>query len=472
MSLKSRLAATLIVAFVAILALGAVMTFIQANRNIAAELGAARSVAANRVAQLIARLPASNDTASDLSSFVRAFNGDRHVQVMLLDATGAIRFASQPAAPEWSLPTWFVNLFAPERATTIMPLSGSALPMTAVIVAIDPRNELVNTWTDLMVSLGVLVCFVLVAFAAVWMVADRALRPLASLQGAFGRIGGGDYGVAIEPAGPPEMRALAKGCNAMTARLAEISARNRRLSAQLLQFQDEERAELARDLHDEIGPQLFAIDVDASAISRLSAAARGPEGPGGSIGYPCDAVTVRAEAIKKAAQSARRDVRRILSDLRPGLMPGLGLKASIENLLAELSMRHPDVTFPADLADGDWGATLEILVHRAVREALNNALRHGHPTRIATRLAAKDTGLTFSVTDDGGGLPATGTSESATMRAAEGDPHGGFGLIGMRERIEAAGGTLSIGQVPMPAGVRITGTLPCPISTDGRVRRT
>lgn len=436
MSLKSRLAVTLIVAFLAILSIGAVLTFDQATRNIRAELGAARSVASNRVAELVARLPASRDTAGELAAFVRAFNGDRHVQVMLLDSTGAIRVASQPAAPTWSLPHWFVTLFAPDARTTIMPLSGSALPMTAVVVAIDPRNELVTTWTDLLTGLSTLVAFVLVAFVAVWVVADRALRPLDELQRAFTRIGSGDHTVALVPEGPPEMRALARSCNTMAARLGEISARNRRLSEQILRLQDEERADLARDLHDDIGPQLFAIDVDASAIARL--ATRGQTG---------EALSTRADAIKAAAQRARKDVRRILSDLRPGLMPGLGLKASIENLLSDLSRRHPDVAFPADLEDGDWGGTLEVLVHRAIREALHNALRHGNPTRIATRVASDGRSLTFMVMDDGGGLPAHGAT-------------GGFGLIGMRERLEAAGGTLSIAQVPLPPGVRVEGTVP------------
>ena len=448
MSLKSRLAVTLIVAFVAILSIGAVLTFDQATRNIRAELGAARSVASNRVAELVARLPASRDTAGELAAFVRAFNGDRHVQVMLLDSTGAIHAASQPATPTWSLPHWFVTLFAPEPKTTIMPLSGSALPMTAVVVAIDPRNELVTTWTDLLIGLSILVLFVLVAFAAVWIVADRALRPLGELQRAFARIGNGDYAVALAPHGPPEMRALAEGCNSMTTRLDEISTRNRRLSEQILRLQDEERADLARDLHDDIGPQLFAIDVDASAIARL--AARGQTG---------ETLLIRAEAIKAAAQRARKDVRRILSDLRPGLMPGLGLKASIENLLSDLSCRHPDVAFPSDLEDGDWGGALEVLVHRAIREASHNALRHGAPTRVATRLASVGGHLAFSVVDDGGGLPAQGAT-------------GGFGLIGMRERLEAAGGTLSIAQVPFPPGVRIEGTVPLPVQEIGATDET
>ncbi|NDV87258.1 HAMP domain-containing protein [Aurantimonas aggregata] len=436
MSLKARLAVTLTIAFLVILAIGSVLTFRLATENIAAELTAARSVASNRVAQLIAELPASRDVPGKLASFVRAFNGDRHVQIMLIDATGAVRSFSLPAQDGGALPSWFVQLLAPDPSVTVMPLSGSALPMTGAVVSIDPRNELADTWTELSVGFAILSLFVLIAFVAVWVVADRSLRPLDSIQAGFGRIGKGDYGTAVEAFGPPEMRALAAGFNKMSNQLDEVSARNRRLSEQLLRLQDEERADLARDLHDEVGPLLFAIDVDASAIARL-ARRDGTQAP----------LAERAEAIKQAAHRARREVRRILGDLRPGLLPGLGLKVAVETMLEELARRHPEVAFVADIADGDWGGATETLLQRVIREAVNNALRHGHPTRIAVRVAPKDGRLCFEIVDDGGGLPAGG-------------PVGGFGLIGMRERLEAAGGELAVSQVALPPGVRLTGNVP------------
>ena len=192
-----------------------------------------------------------------------------------------------------------------------------------------------------------------------------------------------------------------------------------------------------------IGPELaamelrgIAIDVDASAIARL-ARRDTPQGP----------LAERAEAIKLAAHQARREVRRILGGLRPGLLPGLGLKVAVETMLGELARRHPDVTFVADVADGDWGGPTETLLQRVVREAVNNALRHGHPGRIAVHVAPRDGRLCFEIVDDGGGLPAGG-------------PTGGFGLIGMRERIEAAGGDLTVTQVALPPGVRLSGSVP------------
>ena len=220
LALRTRLALTLSIAFLSILAIGGTLATEQARGSIADELAASRTVATNRVAQLLAELPASRDVAGQLQGFVRAYNGDRDVQIMLIDSLGAVRASSQPAEDYHSLPEWFVTLLAPRPATRIIPLSGLAAPITAVVVAIDPRNEIAETWGDLFYALGILIAFVLVTFAVIWIVVERALSPVEDIRSAFGRIGAGDTGAHVTPSGPPEMRALAEGLNQMVDRLA------------------------------------------------------------------------------------------------------------------------------------------------------------------------------------------------------------------------------------------------------------
>ncbi|MBO0903481.1 HAMP domain-containing protein [Jiella sp. MQZ13P-4] len=437
MSLKARLALTLATAFFAIVILGAVLTFFQARDNIHTELIAARSVATNRVAQLVAELPASRDVRGKLAGFVRTFNGDRRVKVVLIDSLGVIRDQSIMAHDFGALPQWFVQLLAPEPSTTIMPLAAVSEPLTSVAVIVDPRNELADAWLDLLTSLGLLVSFLAIAFGAIWVVADRALRPLTAIHDAFARIGGGDYSAKVAPRGPPEIQELARGLNTMTGRLEAISSRNRRLSERLLHLEDEERAALARDLHDDVGPLLFAIDVDASGIRR-TAASPSPDKA---------AIAERAGAVVAAAHQARRELKRILGNLRPGATSGLGLKGAIEEMVAGLAARHSDVAFRLDLPGGEFGATIEMLVYRAVREAVTNALRHGRPEAIAVAVEERAGALAFSVSDDGGGFAGP-------------QRDGGFGLVGMRERIEAAGGTLAVEETPAPKGVRVFGRIP------------
>ena len=105
-------------------------------------------------------------------------------------------------------------------------------------------------------------------------VLGRALRPLEDLSTAFQHIGKGDYHGSLPEHGPPELTRLASGFNLMTQRLATAATQNRRLNERLLTLQAEERADLARDLHDEIGPLLFAVDMTAATIERLAGSDR------------------------------------------------------------------------------------------------------------------------------------------------------------------------------------------------------
>ncbi|MER0238277.1 histidine kinase [Fulvimarina sp. MAC8] len=435
MSLKSRLALTFAIAFVAIISIGGLLTYEQARDSIASELRAAETSAANRVAQLIAELPATRDVQGKLQGFIRAHNGDRDVRMMLIDSRGEVRATSQPAEVYRGLPQWFVTLLAPPQPTRIIPLSGLAAPVVAVVVSIDPRNEIAETWGDAVNFVMILVAFVLITFAAIWLVVDYSLKPLGLIQRAYERIGAGETAVHVAPKGPPELRDLAHGLNRMANRLDDASLANRRLSEQLQRLQDEERAALARDLHDDVGPLLFAIDVEAGAIARKLP----QEEESGAA--------ERAQAIKTSAAQARKAVRRILTELRPGVMPGLGLKAALEDHLATLGERHPNVAFKIEAEDATYPAPVETTMFRAIREAVHNALKHGLPTRISVRLSEKNNVLSFSVRDDGGGF-------------GEGKQKHGFGIIGMRERLESAGGSLEVGEVLLPAGVRVEGRIP------------
>ena len=103
--------------------------------------------------------------------------------------------------------------------------------------------------------------------------------PLENLSAAFEHIGKGNYHGLVPAQGPPELTRLANGFNVMTQRLATVAAQNHRLNERLLTLQAEERADLARDLHDEIGPLLFAVDMTAATIERLAGSDREADDP-------------------------------------------------------------------------------------------------------------------------------------------------------------------------------------------------
>jgi two-component system sensor histidine kinase UhpB len=140
------------------------------------------------------------------------------------------------------------------------------------------------------------------------------------------------------------------------------------------------------------------------------------------------------DAIQQSVAHMQRLVRDILGRLRPSELIDLGLAAAVAELTAFWSARHPTIRFDVDIAEDEVLAadeeTRETL-YRVVQEGLNNAVRHARPDRIEIEVGRKDEAEVFArVSDDGA---VGGQANSA-----------GFGLIGMRERVSAANGSLSI----------------------------
>jgi two-component system sensor histidine kinase UhpB len=295
-------------------------------------------------------------------------------------------------------------------------------------------------WSEFLDLAAVLAVSFAFGSVLVWLAVGRALRPLAELSAAFGRIGAGDYAAKVREAGPPELLTVGRAVNDMAARLGAMQARTQRLEAQIATLQDEERADLARDLHDEIGPHLFAVNVDAAMARGLIAE-----------GKPAEA-TRQVEAIQQSVAHMQRLVRDILGRLRPTELIDLGLAAAIGELTAFWSARHPAIAFAVRVADDEilavGEATRETL-YRVVQEALNNAVRHGRPNRIEVEVGRQSPGEVFArVSDDGAPSAAPGAS--------------GFGLTGMRERVAAAGGALNIDRGET-GGWTVTARLPAPV---------
>jgi two-component system sensor histidine kinase UhpB len=150
------------------------------------------------------------------------------------------------------------------------------------------------------------------------------------------------------------------------------------------------------------------------------------------------AIPEHVRAIQAAVAHMQRQVRDVLSRLRPARMTELGLNAAIRDLIGFWSQRRPDIAFHLVLLEDEarLPEPTKDVVYRVVQEAANNAVRHGDPhvIRIALAIDADQT-LSVRIADDGVGR--------ATQSAV-----GGFGLVGMGERVASVGGTLSFGPDP------------------------
>ncbi len=434
-SLSATLIRNISIVLILTLVLTGALTYWHAATKVETEVDAALAIAERSVRKLVQEFAHDDNPRLQLVRLVRVFDGNRHVRATLVEPEPIGARISSFAAPAEELPEWFYNLIAQEPKVVRIAMPEGLARYGAIELETEQRGEVGEVWDDLLVRLAILTFFCGLVSTLIYITVGRALEPLPQLSSAFGRLGGGDYDVRVKEAGPTELASLCTGFNEMAARLSQRETRNRQLNEQLATVQEEERADLARDLHDEVSPFLFSVDVDASSIRQMA------DDPGNPIAS-------RADAIREAVAHMKKHVKSILGRLRPTVHLELGLSNAIETLVASWQLRNPDVSFNVDVTDRGCGQKLDTVIHGIVRESIANAFKHGKPTEIdvEVRRDAEDD-VFVTVRDDGGGLkPGSLTS--------------GFGLVAMRERVTALGGTIDIKNRDDRPGVTVSVRLP------------
>ncbi len=431
MSLRTRIVAAIVLVLALGAGLGLALAGWQARQWLRGELVSAELSGELSVSRAYVDLKRSDAPERDLRALVATFDGNRHLQALLIAGDGGLLSASRPE-PATAPPAWFGALLHQHIAPVRLPSpngEGAAIELRPI-----ETNDSAAVWPEFLDLALVLALSCVGAAALIWALAGQALKPLRAVGEVLPRIGAGDYGARAPEQGPPELVRLGRGVNEMAQRLASMRARNRALEEQLLTLQDEERADIARDLHDEMGPQLFAANVDATMTASLIAAGRP------------DAALTQVRSIQAAIAHMQRLVRDILGRLRPTRLVELGLAAAVLDLIGFWQARRPGLRFESHLPaeEGGLSETVEETAYRLVQESLSNAVRHGGPTTIAVSITHTEEALLVDVTNDG---------EVATA----GQP--GFGITGMAERVAAAGGTLQAGPLRQ-GGWRVRAVLP------------
>lgn len=435
LSLRSRLLYSIFFTLVLTLAAGAAFTYWHAVRKIETEMQAAIAVGGRIAHNAVDDAEEAVDPPRRLELLVADFHGDRHLQASLL-VEGKVIQSSNLAVPESAAPDWFFDLFSVPPKVLHVDLPAVFDGHGTVTLETDARNEVAEVWGDVRVTLTILAIFCALVLAFFYWTLGTAIRPLENLTRAFANVGDGDYGQRVSERGPVEIMRLCQGFNRMVERLARAESQNVRLQKQLTSVQDEERADLARDLHDEIGPLLFAVDVDAVAIGNLTEQGQ------------YSGVSSRVAMIREAVGHMQKHVRSILGRLRPAVLLDVGLAHAIDNLVAFWRAHNRGLTFRVDVPEEGFGEPLDSVVYRIVQESLSNAVRHGTPSTIEVEVKTTAAGdVLVQVRDDGGGLRPNARP-------------GSFGVLGMRERVATLGGELEVKDRTDKRGVAVAARLP------------
>ncbi|MGD8600855.1 MAG: PAS domain-containing protein [Gemmatimonadota bacterium] len=200
--------------------------------------------------------------------------------------------------------------------------------------------------------------------------------------------------------------------------LAESYEALRALTQHLESVREEERVQVARDLHDELGSVLTALKID---LSELEAVEPGEES--------AELLAGMSQRLDQAIEVGRR----VTSRLRPGILDDLGLAAAAEWLGSDLEKRtgiHCAVVLPE--IEPDLPEPIATAMFRILQEALTNVIRHADAGAVEIVLESDEASVSLTVSDDGKGLDATT------------DAGAGFGLLGMRERVRAFDGCFAV----------------------------
>ncbi|HEY7388766.1 MAG TPA: sensor histidine kinase [Bryobacteraceae bacterium] len=220
----------------------------------------------------------------------------------------------------------------------------------------------------------------------------------------------------------------------------------RRLQAESLRTEEEERKRIGRDLHDEAGQALAFLRLQLEMIERDA-----PE-----------RIRPRLTAARELAGRTTVELRRIIAALSPSVLERLGLQAALRLLVNRFHYNHAgvEVEHRVSVLPETVPRAAQEVIYRAAQEALGNAGKHSGAKKIKISLTHADKKIRLRVRDDGAGF----RQDRALLKP------GSFGLAGMRERAALLGGTLAIRTAP-GKGTEVRLDLPVPVISNGKNSR-
>jgi NarL family two-component system sensor histidine kinase LiaS len=253
----------------------------------------------------------------------------------------------------------------------------------------------------------------------------------------------GNLSTRVPYLGEDEIGMLGERLNEMTIRfqqqvisLQRLSAHNAELTEQVKQSAvTEERQRLARELHDAVSQQLFAISMTMAAVKR-------------TLSQNPEKASRQVELVEEMAAAAQSEMRALLLHLRPTQLEGKSLREGIEGLLIELEAKH-SLAFSWQIDEVPaLSKGMEDHLFRILQEAISNALRHARATKVEVKLVQMHNQMRLRITDDGVGF-AEGEEKKSSS----------YGMKLMEERVAEIGGVLVVSSAP-GRGTMIEVTVP------------
>ncbi len=400
-----------------------------------AEMGAAMARAETLVLAEIASALTHTSLEATLETLALRLPVIEPVEIEVVDPAG--RAVSRTGSPDPSddvdFPEWYGILVSPGEPHRVLPLEVAGRKIGEVRLVGLPKENIEDGWDDL-VELAMLAVAVNAAvFLVLYLTLSQILRPVGRLAQGLGDLERGDYEARLRRPAVRELEVITERFNSLSAHLENARNENLMLSRRLIHIQDDERRQIAAELHDELGPDLFGLSAELLSLRQMSA----------NIPEHGPRINTRVGRLLKIADRIKDLNRDLLRRLRPMSIGRVPLGDAIARLLAELQTlkEGAKIEFHGEDLAASYGEAVDLTVYGSIREGVTNALRHADCMKVAITLREQANSRTkgrriphslhLGVQDDGCGI-----SPEATF---------GYGLTGMTERVRALGGELKIG---------------------------
>jgi signal transduction histidine kinase len=360
--------------------------------------------------------------------------------VQLVNQVGAIQRsdcvgsqANVERAPEWFAALWaYIANDQPARGEVSYKDKGYG----TVVVSSDPKILASLAWTGIKPLLILTALTILAVSVLVYVAVARALAPTKDMINGLNTLAAGDFSHRLPSFKLYELQRISQVANTLADKIERTLAERAELSRKLMNAHEDERRNLARELHDELGQSLTAMAALAASLEK-------------SARDTCPELREEAGTLARVAVETMQSLRGTLTHLRPADLDKFGLEESLAQLVNAWKMRQHDQTrfeLHAPQAIPQLSDAAAAHVFRIAQEGLTNAAKHAcarsvrlslEPVTLAQPKHRAIQGVRLTIEDDGVGRRTNGNG-----------PQAGMGLLNMHERVAALGGEIAFHDRP------------------------
>ncbi len=446
MSLRSNINLLITLVMVVFVIALATLEIDASRRAIREEMEATTRVTVQLLTNLIQNEVAQGVQPSPraLVGFLEQMGRIRAHDIRIDNAVGIPIYESPPSPYKMgqTAPAWFTKLVSPPVKPITLNVGAGKLRILP-----EPSRSVLDAWDELLKLFWLsLALFTLVNLIVFWF-AGRALHPVKDIVDGLRKLELGQFHARLPRFKLREMAVISDTFNRMAQAVEESFTlkreaqktahelkENRELTQLIQRHIEEERRNLALELHDELGQSVTAVKTIATSLVNRTRDKQ-PE------------LQSAAQMIVDVSGQMYDSMHGMVRQLRPLALDKLGLHDALQELVDSQKSRNPNIQFNLAM-QGDFthiDPDVSIAAYRMVQECLTNIVRHAGATQADVKVESGE-GLNITVQDNGKGLPPDQSGREER-----------FGLMGMRERTEGLGGTF---ELESEQGVRVSVKLP------------